>query len=337
MDNLSIGSTAINSRFSAAALSFWQDPKPSPPQPLPAPEQNLEYSGKPNKKLSFDEINGDKYAQKAKEYFGIEYKNCKKDDTLTADELSAYMVCEINEDLIEKIDKDPSLKKLAPDQIKYATGDQLAAFAKTAGWNINALIMESHPNTTKGAEPGSMTIGVASRPLLDDFRANKIEIDKIPEIAIRDMERSYARIYPEHRLDGVLDRKEAAPIAFSPPSPEEAVYIKDATAANFEADVIEASRRIPVIMIFGAPWCAQCHFITPIFEKRALAEKGRFTFVKLNVDEAEDITKSYGVKAFPTVMIFKDGQPVGNFVGIKSESEIKKFIDDTMVIPSKKL
>lgn len=321
MNSLSLNPVSTTSALPAAALSFSQDPKPSPPKSSVDMNKNVEYSGKPNKKLSFDEIDGDKYAQKIKGYFGVEYKNCKKNGKLTAGELAAYMIWEIHKDLAGK-------ENIQPDRVKYATADQLNAFAETSGWNISELISETNisAKSTKDSELWNKSF----MRFKDDLISNKIDLDKVAKVAVGDMEKSHTRVYPKHRPDGVLSRDEAVPIAFSPVSRETAAYIKDATSANFEADVIETSRHTPVLVEFGAPWCLPCHFITPVLEKLTVAAKGRFLLVKLNVDKAEKITKNYGVKAFPTVMLFKDGQPVGNFTGIKSESEVQQFIDDKL-------
>lgn len=103
--------------------------------------------------------------------------------------------------------------------------------------------------------------------------------------------------------------------------------IKDTTEATFMADVVEASRDIPIIVDFWAPWCGPCKTLGPMLEKAVTAAKGAVRMVKVNVDEAQMIAGQLQIQSIPTVYAFHKGQPVDGFQGALPESEIKAFVD----------
>ncbi len=103
--------------------------------------------------------------------------------------------------------------------------------------------------------------------------------------------------------------------------------IKDATQDTFMADVIDASRQVPVIVDFWADWCGPCKQLTPVLEKAVTAAKGTVRLVKVNVDENREIAAQLRVQSLPTVYAFKDGRPVDAFMGALPESQIKSFIE----------
>jgi putative thioredoxin len=106
-----------------------------------------------------------------------------------------------------------------------------------------------------------------------------------------------------------------------------ATYIKDATTKSFPADVVEASRKQPVIVDFWAPWCGPCKTLGPILEKLVNAAQGAVLLVKVNIDENPEIAQALRIQSIPTVYGFKNGQPIDGFAGALPESQVKAFIE----------
>ncbi len=102
--------------------------------------------------------------------------------------------------------------------------------------------------------------------------------------------------------------------------------IKDSNIASFVADVIEASKTVPVIVDFWAPWCEPCKQLTPTLEKLVTLGGGIVKLVKVNIDENQQLAQQLQVKSVPTVFGFKHGQPIDGFAGAQPESQIKAFI-----------
>ncbi|MBI5163934.1 MAG: thioredoxin [Magnetospirillum sp.] len=102
--------------------------------------------------------------------------------------------------------------------------------------------------------------------------------------------------------------------------------IKDTTTASFMADVIEASRKVPVIVDFWATWCGPCKQLGPLLEKVVREARGAVRMVKVDVDRNQDLAAQLRVQSVPMVYAFKDGRPVDAFVGAQPESQIRAFV-----------
>jgi putative thioredoxin len=103
-------------------------------------------------------------------------------------------------------------------------------------------------------------------------------------------------------------------------------HIKDSGLATFAADVLEASREVPVIVDFWAPWCGPCKQLGPVLEKAVTEAGGAVRMVKVNIDENPEIAQQLRIQSIPTVFAFKDGQPVDGFMGALPESQVKAFV-----------
>src|SRR5262245_38693081 len=103
--------------------------------------------------------------------------------------------------------------------------------------------------------------------------------------------------------------------------------VKDTTTQTFIKDVIEESRRQPVLVDFWAPWCGPCRQLTPLLEKVIRAAKGKAKLVKMNIDEHPAIPGQLGIQSIPAVIAFANGQPVDGFMGALPEGQVTAFIE----------
>jgi putative thioredoxin len=102
--------------------------------------------------------------------------------------------------------------------------------------------------------------------------------------------------------------------------------IRDSDTRNFMADVIDASRQVPVLVDFWAPWCGPCKQLTPALEKIVREAKGAVKLVKINVDENQQLAAQMRIQSIPAVFAFVNGQPVDGFMGALPEGDLKKFV-----------
>ena len=114
---------------------------------------------------------------------------------------------------------------------------------------------------------------------------------------------------------------------------QDSSYIFDATAATFQQLVIDKSFDQPVLVDFWAEWCAPCKVLMPLLAQITESYQGELLLVKVDCDAEQDIVARFGIRSLPTVVLFKDGQPVDGFTGAQPESEIRKVLEQHVVMP----
>jgi putative thioredoxin len=103
--------------------------------------------------------------------------------------------------------------------------------------------------------------------------------------------------------------------------------VKDTTTQTFVKDVIEESKRQPVLVDFWAEWCGPCKQLAPVLEKAVRASKGKVKLVKMDIDKHPTIPGQLGIQSIPAVFAFVNGQPVDGFLGALPESQVTAFIE----------
>ncbi|NWB97596.1 thioredoxin [Pseudomonas gingeri] len=110
-------------------------------------------------------------------------------------------------------------------------------------------------------------------------------------------------------------------------------YIFDATTADFDQSVIENSFHKPVLVDFWAEWCAPCKALMPMLQQIAESYQGELLLAKVDCDAEQDIVARFGIRSLPTVVLFKDGQPVDGFAGAQPESAVRTMLEPHVQMP----
>ena len=100
---------------------------------------------------------------------------------------------------------------------------------------------------------------------------------------------------------------------------------QEVTDAEFETVVLKSE--IPVLVDFWAPWCGPCRMVAPIVEELSAEYDGKVEFVKVNTDDNPNTSVKYGIRSIPTLLVFKDGEAVGQIVGFRPKSDLKERLD----------
>ena len=111
-----------------------------------------------------------------------------------------------------------------------------------------------------------------------------------------------------------------------------ATFVKDVDTAAFPLDVVERSKEVPVVVDFWAAWCGPCKVLGPLLEKLADEFAGGFELAKVDVDSNQALAGQFGVQGIPTVVGFRDGQPVSQFTGALPEQNVRQWLGE--IIPS---
>ena len=103
-------------------------------------------------------------------------------------------------------------------------------------------------------------------------------------------------------------------------------FIVDVTRSNYD-QVMKTSFEVPVLIDFWASWCQPCHALMPVLARLAEEYQGKFILGKLNTEEEQEIAARFGIRSIPNCKLFRDGQPVDEFMGALPEQAVRQFLD----------
>jgi putative thioredoxin len=103
--------------------------------------------------------------------------------------------------------------------------------------------------------------------------------------------------------------------------------VYDVTEATFQAEVLERSRTVPVVVDFWADWCAPCHALAPVLERAVEAHGGEVVLARVDVDQNPSLAMAFQVQGIPAVKAFMGGQLVDEFVGAQPAAVVQQFVE----------
>jgi putative thioredoxin len=115
------------------------------------------------------------------------------------------------------------------------------------------------------------------------------------------------------------------------------VFLIEPTRESFEADVIERSRLVPVVIDFWAPWCDPCLRLGPLLEKLAREYEGKFILAKIDTEREPELAAGFGVRSIPAVFGVRDGKAVDGFLGVQPEAMIRAWLDRLLPTPAEQI
>lgn len=109
--------------------------------------------------------------------------------------------------------------------------------------------------------------------------------------------------------------------------------MQSSTPFEFQTDVIELSKTIPVLVDFWAQWCGPCRVLAPVLERLAERHAGKWALVKVNTEEFPEISAQYGIRGIPNVKLFSNGEVIDEFTGALPEHQIEQWLSKALPSP----
>jgi len=103
----------------------------------------------------------------------------------------------------------------------------------------------------------------------------------------------------------------------------------DVDEQSFEQTVLQS--KTPVLVDFWAPWCRPCLMVAPVVDELADEYSGRVNFARVNVDQNQQVAAKYNIMSIPTLIVFKNGEPVSHIVGFRPKEELKQGLDAVLL------